>query len=201
MPQRDRLGRPALGLWAAGGSKSATVTFPLCREPDIHFNVRSVACNCFDRCGINAGCQASSTGERFASTGRKSLGPSRDLQRRGCPQKVAEYRCTYVKLAERLEQRARGTDTRCTRCPGQSRDNASGVSTFLEGRVMNRKSGEIKSDQRHLDILRRGQDDAAEHIATSREAIERSLALLQLIDKKAEQRPRRKARRASRQEE
>ena len=66
---------------------------------------------------------------------------------------------------------------------------------------MNWKSGEIKSDQRHLDILRRGQDDAAEHIATSREAIERSLALLQLIDKKAEQRPRRKARRASRQEE
>jgi hypothetical protein len=66
---------------------------------------------------------------------------------------------------------------------------------------MNWKSEEIKIHQRHLDALRRGQDNAAEHIATSREAIERSLALLQLIDKGVEQRPRRKARRASRQEE
>jgi hypothetical protein len=58
---------------------------------------------------------------------------------------------------------------------------------------MNRKSGEIESDQRHLDVLRRGKDEAAEHIAKSQEAIDQSLALLRIVDTiEAEQKSRRK---------
>jgi len=55
---------------------------------------------------------------------------------------------------------------------------------------MNRKS--IEEHQEHLDVLRRGQDDAAEQITKSREAIERSLALLRIVENRAEQGPRRK---------
>jgi hypothetical protein len=58
---------------------------------------------------------------------------------------------------------------------------------------MNRKSAEIESHLKHLDFLRRGHDDAAEHIATSREAIERSLALLRIVENiEPDQKPRRK---------
>jgi hypothetical protein len=58
---------------------------------------------------------------------------------------------------------------------------------------MNRKSGEIRSHQRHLDVLRRGKDEAAEHIAKSREAIQQSLSLLRIVDNiEPAQKPRRK---------
>jgi hypothetical protein len=58
---------------------------------------------------------------------------------------------------------------------------------------MNRKSGEIESHRKHLDFLRRGHDDAAEQIVTSREAIERSLALLRIVEnRELQQKPERK---------
>jgi hypothetical protein len=55
-----------------------------------------------------------------------------------------------------------------------------------------RKSGDIEFFQRHLQALRRGVDEVAVHIATSREAIERSLALLPLINKIESEQMRRK---------
>ena len=55
---------------------------------------------------------------------------------------------------------------------------------------MNRKSGDIEIHRRHLQALRRGCADVAEHIAKSQEAIERSLALLRLMNEiEPEQKP------------
>ena len=57
---------------------------------------------------------------------------------------------------------------------------------------MNRKPQKCLTGeyQRDLDTLRRGNDDAAEHIATSQEAIKDSLALLRRSDRmKAAQKP------------
>jgi hypothetical protein len=41
-----------------------------------------------------------------------------------------------------------------------------------------------RKDQKQLETIRRGRDDAAEHIEKSREAIEDSMALLQDSDRK-----------------
>ena len=58
---------------------------------------------------------------------------------------------------------------------------------------MNKKSGDIELFQRHLQALRCGYEEVAAHIATSREAIERSLALLRLINKIESEQMRREA--------
>ena len=56
---------------------------------------------------------------------------------------------------------------------------------------MNRKH------QKHLDAIRRGHAETVEHVATSQEAIEESLALLRRIDRiEAEQKPRTRRRRS-----
>lgn len=49
---------------------------------------------------------------------------------------------------------------------------------------MNRQSGNVtEAFKEHLEILRGGCRDSAEHITRSQEAIEHSLALLRLADK------------------
>jgi hypothetical protein len=58
-----------------------------------------------------------------------------------------------------------------------------GEQRLQKGYLPNRTCVVNRKDQRQLETLRRGQVDAAEHVATSQEAIEDSLTLLQRSDR------------------
>jgi hypothetical protein len=58
----------------------------------------------------DVGCELAYARKRFARTRRRSLGPSRGLNHADARQNSRKIAETYVKLAERLEQRARDED-------------------------------------------------------------------------------------------